>query len=268
MKVATFNILGSIWADPQYYPPQVKFLLNSNLRLSSVINTLKDLGDTCDIIGLQEVTYSTVVDNQSRPGAYEKIHRLFGEQFYVSFVPHGWHHWYTDRSIHQYNGNVLLLKKDTFTSPTIIDLPLGKLENHAIIAQTTHLSSSKTIRITNVHLDDQDSKGRLLELFSALYQSSCDIDIVLGDFNHYVNYSLNGYQPSVLGNRSTQPYSYGLIDNVLYRGNICLQNWEIQDTEFRGKSPVDRLIYNLYRCGSDHYPVVVTFLLDISGRSA
>ncbi len=259
MKVATFNILASIWASTQYYVPEVKFLLSSSLRLSSIIDTLKELGDTCDIIGLQEVTYSTLIDNQNRPGAYQKIYQLFSDKFYISFVPHGWHHWYTDRNIHQYNGNVLLLKKDKFMSPTIIDLPIGKLGNHAIVAQTTHLLSSKTIRITNIHLDDEDNKERLIELFSALYQSSCDIDIVLGDFNHYVNYSLNGYRPAVLGNRSTQPYSYGLIDNILYRGSICLQNWEIQDAGFRGKSPGDRLIYNLYRCGSDHYPVIATF---------
>jgi len=61
IKLVTYNVLAPCWAQPSYYPTSSAQYLDKVTRRVSIINVLKDLAKTNDVIALQETQEDEIV---------------------------------------------------------------------------------------------------------------------------------------------------------------------------------------------------------------
>jgi endonuclease/exonuclease/phosphatase family metal-dependent hydrolase len=276
-RIATFNILAPIWDDIQYYPGISEELLHINNRRKVLKRMLDYLACSCDIIGLQEITYSSNYEKSE----YEWIVKRYSEYFYIGSSKHERFHWNYCKKYCSYmdNGNVLLIRKTLFTQPKWFTIKIHSNGNVVLGCRSYSTRLSKNMTILVVHLEDENKDIRMQQLRTLL---QIPADIILGDFNcdletiqykklimqyRYIN-TLKYVSDRVDENiyQTTQILDYEMIDHILcskkFIPSLNEQQYVLDFDLIELDDQFDRLTYGLSLCGSDHYPVTVT-LYDI-----
>ena len=202
LKLATFNVLSPSYALPAYYPKDAVPFLSREFRLNRIMDLLRCLRETCDVIALQEVTFDQTTTLP--PDSTAKLHpdrwigdlnhfrRVLGTSFHGVFYPHErqyWREWTQatpeDPSRNMRNGNALFFNRDKFGTIGWKDMSLSS-GNHVVEGHAKHKDSGCLLRVLSVHLDSDRNERREREYKEALtnlpYQSGT-IDVVMGDFN-------------------------------------------------------------------------------------
>jgi endonuclease/exonuclease/phosphatase family metal-dependent hydrolase len=272
IKVITFNILGTCWADPTIYPASARPFLDRTYRRPRIIQFLQSHPEA-DIIALQEVTaveFGYINDKLSTDYAgFQSFH-----------APTYWSQYVTQDPPWEPNGNALFIKRSAFKNINFSDVPLSDDGNHATFAQVTHKTSNKSVRVLSVHLDSAYAYNREREFQAALAllpKSSSKVDIIAGDFN--IDVTKSNLQQDIdkagfhnvlaeMGvDEVTSPYLSMYYANSVYGPIDCVLSRNAQPTAagvfdfdlftlYPDKKDEDaRITANFQRCGSDHFPV-------------
>jgi endonuclease/exonuclease/phosphatase family metal-dependent hydrolase len=265
IKIMTFNILAENCVDfknpAEYYPYIEPRKLRIKNRLPGIIDKIKK--EDCDIVLLQEVTYSV------REILVEKLPNYLCSRLAVN-NPH------EPKNMHWCNAT--LLKRGVFTK---ISHVIQNLHPKSYTAYSTivckHIATQKQFMIMNVHLESENyllrrEEANYMYKFLKKYLKKFVI-VVSGDFNsadQYIHNKFDKYFTSAVPrNKASSTYlcidemiDYiyvhgikvieGYIDNKAYcgpKGCSVRKNIPDQTPECMRKT--------IDLNGSDHYPIIL-----------
>lgn len=196
LNVVTLNTLAPCFAQPSWHYPSNLAFLDDEFRRDRILSFLESVKEH-DVIALQEVTddFSENVNGivYTRKGNYNIFAEKMSKTHYTFFVSHERQHnasYFSTNPLSPYawirNGNVLFLKRNTFSNVLFDDQKLGKGGSHAAIATGIHRASGRRMRIMSVHLDTDIGGNRLHEwesIKTLLPDNPSITDLILGDFN-------------------------------------------------------------------------------------
>jgi endonuclease/exonuclease/phosphatase family metal-dependent hydrolase len=267
-------VLAPPWADPSIYPAGA--VLDRNVRLQSIIDTLSGLAGSSDVICLQEITDPEFDVIQAALPEFDGFRSYHDPSYWSQYI--------TEDPPWERNGNAILLKRAAFDSSVrFSDQPLSDSGNHAPYAEATHTATGKRFRILSVHFDTDTGANRKREMtavMTLLSPRTGSVDLIVGDFNsspEQGNYSDRfrkaGFVDvlAAVGNGElTSPYAeayansanFGVIDHVTVRnavptGGDVLDNhlFEVYPDVPGGTYEEARIKANLEITGSDHFPL-------------
>jgi endonuclease/exonuclease/phosphatase family metal-dependent hydrolase len=277
LKLVTFNVLAPCWADPLIYPVSSEPFLERIRRRAVIINLLKTLAATHDVIALQE----TQIDEL--PYFDTELKRRGFEGFAAYHRDDYWSQYITQNPPFASNGVALYWNKAKLTKQNIKAYDLGTEGNRGIVGDFK--VNNQLVRISCIHLDS-DTGGRRAKEAKALINILGEnavvgrVDFILGDLNF--NYDTgplnnifyhNGFQSLLkLANKEepTHPFTkayqsndnYGIIDHILVRKGSKSVQVVLTDTEVithnvwtDGQTEEERINLLLQRNGSDHFAV-------------
>mmetsp|Transcript_18558 Transcript_18558/g.26319 ORF Transcript_18558/g.26319 Transcript_18558/m.26319 type:complete len:326 (+) Transcript_18558:95-1072(+) len=294
ITVVSFNVLAPCWASSTYYPASSVSKLDRVYRRGRIINYLNQaVASGASVIALQEVQideYPYFLN--ALKASFDGNYSLHDDNYWAS--------WITTDPPFARNGNALFLKRDVFDQITFSDRALSNEGNHCVLATAREKTTLRSLRIASVHLDSDNSSRRNNELTSLMNQLPAQanvIDILAGDYNAAlssgnlanvikVNNFLNALD--VLGiAEQTHPFTssynrntnWGPIDHIAYRnckvtGNASVSNdgspviengvvdfsvWKLYPSGSTYEA--QRISQNFDNCGSDHFPVKATLLI-------
>lgn len=212
-----------------------EILLNRKQRQNQMIYNLRQMD--MDVMLLQEVMQS---DYNMLIRVFQKTHHLLrGKNI----------KWQDTQS---HSGNVTLLRKSLFNTPTLLPLTFG-LGVHC-------LYNAKPLVIFNIHLDDISHPERIKQINQLLPNFAATEQIILGgDFNENYTPSSALYQRikatglKILNRKPTYFIERKMcIDNIMVKGiTLKHQSAHVLDA-FNGDRAKQFITY-----GSDHLPVAV-----------
>jgi endonuclease/exonuclease/phosphatase family metal-dependent hydrolase len=275
IDVVSYNVLGPLWASPEWYPEVDDVsLLDAEARRARITEYLRSVRTGAEIVCLQEVTASEL------PHLQDALGGGFVGMMSVN-DPDFWSDWLRPPLLWEPNGTAIFARTDAFDDIVVEDRALGT-GNHAVGLAATHIESGAPVRAWSAHLDSDRANNRATELDSvlaAMPPSEDAVDVICGDLNEdAVIGTVGGIVrragfASVLasiGNReATHPWSEGyykstrwaILDHVLVRGATPLAGDTVDAGVAGIEDESERIEEFLRRMGSDHYPVVATVAL-------
>lgn len=275
LKVVSFNILAAPWSHPSIYPKPCAPYLDRILRREAILNILRDLKDSSDIICLQEVTPVEFgfIENALNGFAGLEVHH----------EPHYWSHYIVEDPPWEPNGTAIFVKSSAFDQISFRDLSLSGNGNHGSYVDAIHQATKKRVRAICLHLDSDLVENRKMEMQAAIDElgPNCGaIDLIVGDYNpsphlrnEHENLEREGYLDllqAIRNSKSTfsltpegsHSISYGQLDRISVRNAVPLSG-DVIDCDLFNLYPVvpdhlyeaARVSAGLQLLGSDHFPI-------------
>lgn len=262
LKLCTFNILAPCWAHPSYYPASSSQYLDRIKRRESIINVLKYLSLSHDMIALQEIQYGEITYIR------EVMKQLDYDCFHIYHEDTYWKDYVRPDIPFVSNGVALFWKSKKISLISIDGNSFSNGGNRCIIG--LFRLNEKIFRVTCVHLDKEKNNKELMAILDYLNSSPSMVDIILGDFNHNINYE--PYSNILKTNKFTNllnfldreniTHPFGIIDHILVR-NAIPDNGQVLDFGILQDGNNDQEKFNLMlqRIGSDHFVVSGSIML-------
>ena len=267
INLCTYNVLAPCWADPTIYPASSLAYLDRYVRRAIIINVLKNLAQTNDIIALQET------QDDEFPALQTAMAKIGFVGFSTNHHDDYWGSYATVDPPFVSNGVALFWNQKKLNLLEINGYNFSDDGNRGVIAYFRQ--NNKLFRVTCAHLDTDTGGRRAKEakgIVDLLVPNDNLIDIILGDFNFdtdqgVYNNIFNNFIDvlAAVGNENqTHPFTtsyaknanYGVIDHIMVRnatpvaGNILDFNvWT------DGANEEERINLTLQRNGSDHFIV-------------
>jgi endonuclease/exonuclease/phosphatase family metal-dependent hydrolase len=301
VRVASFNILAPLWADPSLYPAACNGapLTDRNARVTRSANYLKTTvtaDGALDAIALQETQTDTNAIMSQALNGFSYFAAYHSDSYWASYytpsiqstlpLPPAVHH-----------GTAIAVNNQKYDSCTFVDKQLDIDGNHAAIAICRHSALNAWVRFVSVHLDSDHGGNRgkeadgLKAYLDAEISHTYATTVILGDMNadtdsgvlksRFVNAGYRDLLRDVGLNGPTHPWSssynrntqWGNIDHVLANGNVVASSGKIYELELYQQYPDangatgvanenSRICLNLQHDGSDHFPVASVFTLN------
>lgn len=268
ISVISFNVLAPCWASPKYYPSAALPFLDKKLRRPLIIDLLKKMGDKADIIALQETT-------QTEFYYFKKALQKNYYAFQANHAPHYWSSWNSSTIPVEPNGVALFIKRTSFSHVYFKNLALTQDGNHSAYFEGVQKSTGKVVRAASIHLDSELSSNREKELNALLsvMRSRASNDFIIGDFNFgtqsgtlHQYLSQNNFKDvlhTLHKEEWTHPFNEkgdvnaGILDHIVVRNAKAIDGrvlnfglWKLYP-----KDENQRIISNLQKTGSDHFPL-------------
>lgn len=270
LSMVTFNVLGPVWAAPDWYPPEMDMsLLDADFRRERITAFLSARAANTDVFCLQEVQESEL------PGFLAAL----GSGFAGAMAHNDrdwWSNWVVPEIPWAPNGTAIAVRRQAFSSLAFRDVPLSGDGNHGVIVEGVHRATGRPFRAASIHLDSDKEANRGREaraLMAELPPASGTIDVVCGDFNED---SVTGTAGGVVrragfvdvldavGSREpTHPWSssfngatrWAIIDHLTVRGARPLSGDVLDFGALQIPDELTRIESNFRTTGSDHFPV-------------